>query len=308
MHNHTHVHSRSTELMTVTLIGTFVNLLLTGAKLAAGVWGKSSAMVADGVHSLSDLISDFVVLFFIRVSGKGRDKDHDFGHGKYETLATLTVSILLVLVAADLMISGIRSIRDILGGEEIEKPGMIALWAAVVSILSKEILFRYTAHVGKKQKSQAVIANAWHHRSDALSSIGSLLGIGGAILLGGKWVLLDPLTSCVISVVIIIVAFKMAFPALRELTDASLSDEEEDKIEAIIKSVKGVDSIHNLKTRRSGPDIIINAHLVVNPEMKVIDAHSICDEVEKLLLDNLGDNTQISLHIEPSDDFCEKKH
>ena len=259
-------------------------------------------MVADGVHSLSDLLSDVVVLVFVRISGKGRDKNHDYGHGKFETFATLIISLMLLVVGANLMSSGIASIKKILGGESVEAPGMIALWAALLSIVSKEILYRYTAVQGRKLDSPMMVANAWHHRSDALSSVGSLLGIGGAILLGDKFVILDPLAGCVISIFIIVMAVRMSIPAIKELLDVSLPDEMEDEIERTAKGVPGVVDLHELKTRREGPGIVLEGHLVLHSDISLEQAHSISKQVELALRDRFGDSTQISLHLEPEND------
>ena len=294
--------SRTNKITFVTLVGSVVNALLTAFKIVAGVIGHSAAMVADGVHSLSDLLSDVVVLVFVRISGKGRDKNHDYGHGKFETFATLIISLMLLVVGANLMSSGIASIKKILGGESVEAPGMIALWAALLSIVSKEILYRYTAVQGRKLDSPMMVANAWHHRSDALSSVGSLLGIGGAILLGDKFVILDPLAGCVISIFIIVMAVRMSIPAIKELLDVSLPDEMEDEIERTAKGVPGVVDLHELKTRREGPGIVLEGHLVLHSDISLEQAHSISKQVERALRDRFGDSTQISLHLEPEND------
>ena len=286
----------------MTLVGSVVNAALTAFKIVAGIIGHSAAMVADGVHSLSDLLSDVVVLVFVRISGKGRDKNHDYGHGKFETFATLIISLMLLVVGANLMSSGIASIKKILGGESVEAPGMIALWAALLSIVSKEILYRYTALQGRKLDSPMMVANAWHHRSDALSSVGSLLGIGGAILLGDKFVILDPLAGCVISIFIIVMAVRMSIPAIKELLDVSLPDEMEDEIERTAKGVSGVVDLHELKTRREGPGIVLEGHLVLHSDISLEQAHSISKQVERALRDRFGDSTQISLHLEPEND------
>lgn len=296
--------SREQKITRVTLWGAVVNLLLTIAKFIAGFAGQSAAMVADAVHSLSDLVSDAVVLVMVKVSNRGKDDNHDFGHGKFETLATLIVSLLLFVVGGNLMAKGIEKIRFVINGGQIEKPGVIALWAALVSITVKEILYQWTAHVGKAVDSQTVIANAWHHRSDALSSLGSLVGIGGAILLGGTWTILDPIVGCLISAVIIVVAVKIAIPALGELTDASLPEETTKKIEDIIGSIDNVDNVHNIKTRRSGNCLIIDAHIVVDPQMSVSAAHEITVQIEEKLFREFGRQTQISLHVEPDIDAC----
>lgn len=294
--------SRTNKITFVTLVGSVVNALLTAFKIVAGIIGHSAAMVADGVHSLSDLLSDVVVLVFVRISGKGRDKNHDYGHGKFETFATLIISLMLLVVGANLMSSGIASIKKILGGESVEAPGMIALWAALLSIVSKEILYRYTAVQGRKLDSPMMVTNAWHHRSDALSSVGSLLGIGGAILLGDKFVILDPLAGCVISIFIIVMAVRMSIPAIKELLDVSLPDEMEDEIERTAKGVPGVVDLHELKTRREGPGIVLEGHLVLHSDISLEQAHSISKQVERALRDRFGDSTQISLHLEPEND------
>lgn len=293
---------RTAKVTLVTLIGSVVNIILTVFKILAGILGRSTAMIADGIHSLSDLLSDIVVIVFVKISAKGRDKDHDYGHGKFETFATLIISLMLMVVAANLMSGGISKIRLILDGGEVSSPGMIALWAAVASIVLKEILYRYTIIQGKALNSPMMIANAWHHRSDAFSSVGSLLGIAGAIFLGDKFVILDPITGCVISIFILVMAVKMSVPAIKELLDVSLPDDVEDKIKATAKSVKGVVDLHELKTRREGPGIIMEGHLVLNSEISLKEAHDISKKVEEALRKEFGSETQISLHLEPEDD------
>lgn len=290
---------REKEIRRITLWGAVMNIVLTAGKIVAGIFGRSAAMVADGIHSLSDLFSDAVVLVFTHISSKGKDRDHSFGHGKFETLATLIVSIILVTVGGNLMSNGIRSIIGIFNGTEIPKPGYIALIAAAVSIALKEWLYHATVRVGKKTGSTVVIANAWHHRSDALSSIGSLIGIGGAIALGDKWTILDPLASCIISIAIIVVAVKMALPSLAELLETSLPEDIEKEIIRIASSVKGVNDIHDLKTRRNGISFIIDAHIVVNPDMSIVEAHDISTDVEEALRSKFGPETQLSIHVEP---------
>lgn len=289
-------------ISTVTVWGAIGNLALCAFKFVAGILGKSSAMIADAVHSLSDLVSDVVVLVMVRVASKGKDKSHDYGHGKFETLATVLVSLLLLLVGAKLMVGAIRRILYVADGGMLEAPGKIALWAAVVSIAAKEILYQWTSRVGKSVDSKVMIANAWHHRSDALSSVASAIGIGGALLLGGKWTILDPLVGAIISIVILVVAVRMSIPAINELTEASLPDETEDRILSILRSVPGVDNVHDLRTRRSGPDIIIDVHIVVAPEMTVAAAHDITIEAENSVREVFGAATQLSIHVEPNED------
>jgi cation diffusion facilitator family transporter len=256
-------------------------------------------MVADGVHSFSDLLTDFVVIAFTRISSKGHDRSHSFGHGKFETMATLVVGLVLIAVGANLMADGVKSIVGVIQGEAIQRPGYIALVAAAISIIAKEILYQSTIKVGKRTESPVVIANAWHHRSDAFSSIGSLVGIGGAILLGEKWTILDPIAGCCISIAIIVVAIKICIPSLAELLDASLPEDVENEIISTTLSVNGVNDVHGLKTRRSGISFIIVAHIVVNQTLSLVEAHDISTDVENALKRRFGDQTQISIHVEP---------
>lgn len=291
--------TREKTISRVTIWGAVGNLVLTGFKLVAGFVGHSSAMIADAIHSLSDLISDVVVLVMVKVSSKGVDQNHDFGHGKFETLATVLVSLMLLVVGGELMAGGIEKIRLVWQGGEVASPGSIALWAAIVSIIVKEALYQWTAIVGKRVNSPAMISNAWHHRTDALSSIGSALGIGGAMLLGGKWTILDPIVGCIISIFIIVVAVKMVLPALHELTEGSLPKEMKEKIKSLILSVEGVDNVHDLRTRRNGPSVIISAHIVVDPQMTVENAHTLTELAEEAVRKEFGNETQINIHVEP---------
>jgi cation diffusion facilitator family transporter len=291
---------RNTEASKVTWLGFWVNMVLSIGKILAGVFGRSGAMIADGIHSLSDFITDVIVLVFMKLSSKDTDQTHDYGHGKFETFATFIISVALFAVAIMLMIAGAKKIITSLQGTEISKPGYAALIAAAVSIVSKEWLFRKTRAVGEKINSQAVIANGWHHRSDAFSSIGTLIGISGAMFLGVQWRILDPIASIIVSVFIIGVAIKLLRPAVEELTDASLSDSVEDEIAAVIKSVEGVEGMHNMKTRKSGNGYIIDVHIKVDPNMTVIKAHDeIASKIEDLLREKFGPQTQTSIHVEP---------
>ena len=294
---------RLKDIRSITIWGAVVNIALTVAKIVAGVVGRSAAMIADGIHSLSDLLSDIVVLVFTHISSKGKDRDHSFGHGKFETLATLIVSIILVVVGAKLMSGGIKSIISVVNGEVIPKPGYIALAAAVISIAAKEILYYATVKVGKEVNSPVVVANAWHHRSDALSSIGALLGIGGAIILGDKWTVLDPIASCCISIAIIVIAVKMALPSLSELLETSLPEDIEAEIVRTASEIPGVRDIHELKTRRNGISFIIDAHITVDPSISIVEAHDIATNVEEALQLKYGNETQISIHMEPDSEL-----
>lgn len=294
--------NRTRDIQNVTLWGALVNIALTVVKFIAGIVGCSAAMIADAVHSASDLVSDIIVIVFARLSAQGRDKSHDYGHGKFETLATVFVSILLLVVGVEMTISSYEQIRSAVDGNTLSAPGGIALWAAVVSVVAKEILYQWTVRVGKRVSSQVVIANAWHHRTDAFSSIGSLVGIGGAILLGGEWTILDPLVGGVISIFIIVVAVKMVIPALAELTETSLSEETEQRILDIARSVEGVNDVHDLKSRQCGHYCIADFHLVVDPQMNILTAHDITVSIEERLRKEFGSEMLINIHIEPSED------
>lgn len=292
---------RERSIMRITTVGAVCNCVLTFFKITAGVTGNSAAMVADGIHSLSDLVSDFIIIVFVRISSKGQDKKHDYGHGKFETLATLFVSILLFLAGLKIFMSGADEIQRLLNGEKLPQPGMIALYMALISIVTKEILFQATARVGRRVESHAVLANAWHHRSDAISSLGSFAGIAGAIFLGERWVILDPLTGCAISLLVFYIATKMGKTTISELMEASLPDSEEKEIEGLIMSVEGIHGAHNLKTRRNGNSVIIDVHIVVNPEITVAEAHEMTVMAERLLMRRFGNDTQIFIHVEPCD-------
>ena len=267
---------REDEIARVTLAGSVVNLLLVGVKAFAGVAGHSAAMVSDAVHSLSDFITDIVVLVFVRVSARPQDEDHDYGHGKYETVATLFIGLALAAAAVGIVVSGALKLARWLQGEDLPSPGRLALWAALVSIVAKELLFQYTRSRGKHLQSPALEANAWHHRSDALSSIGAAIGIGGAILLGHRWTVLDPLASIVVGAMLVKVAWDLLGPSFGELTDSSLPAETEQEMIDLIREVPGVEDPHNLR-----------------------EAHEKATEVELRFKDRFGEQSHIIVHMEP---------
>ena len=257
-------------------------------------------MIADAVHSLSDFITDIIVIIFVKIANKPQDKDHDFGHGKYETLATAIIGLVLFFVGAGIFWNGAKSIWGFLHGQALEEPGMIALWAALISIVSKEALYQYTRIAGEKMNSKSVVANAWHHRSDALSSIGTAIGIGGAILLGEKWRVLDPIAAVVVSFFIIKVAYKLFKPCIDELIEASLPDETEKQITDILLSFPEVSSPHNLRTRRIGNNCAMDVHVRMDGKMTVEQSHAVTREMETKLKDLLGSGAFISIHVEPA--------
>jgi len=283
----------------VIALGFIVNLILTVFKLFSGIFGRSSAMVADGIHSLSDFGTDIVVLVGRKFSTKPADEDHNYGHGKYETMATVIVSVFLFFAGFILLKNGITKVYEAYNGGVLEKPGYIALWAAGVSILLKEILFRITLKVGKENNSSAIVANAWHHRSDALSSIGTFLGVGGAILLGQKFLILDPIASILVSLLIFKVGIDIIRPSFGELMECSLTDKEIEQIKKIFDEHIEVKDYHRLKTRKVGSKAAIEVHILVNPEYNISKAHDIATELENGLLDLFGEDAFISIHIEP---------
>ena len=291
--------TRENELTKVTLWGSIGNLVLLSFKFVAGIVAGSSAMVADAVHSLSDFLTDLIVLVFVRIGAKPQDESHDYGHGKFETLATLFVALALVGAAIGIIVSGSLKIARWLQGETLEAPGMVALWAARLSILVKEILFRYTIAKGRALESPAVIANAWHHRSDALSSIGAAIGIGGAILLGQRWAVLDPLASIVVGGMLVKVAWDLLKVSTGELTDSSLSAETEREIEDIFRSFPQVSEPHNLRTRRIGNRIAIESHVRLDGGMTLDEAHDIVSAIEDRIRERFGHGTIVTIHMEP---------
>ena len=291
--------TREKSIYKVTWIGSVVNFLLLVFKFIAGILGHSSALVADAVHSLSDFVTDIIVIVFVKISGKPEDKDHRYGHGKYETLATALIGLALFAVGIGLLVGGATKVSEVLKGATLPAPSMIALVAAAVSIISKEILYRYTVIVGKRLNSQAVIANAWHHRSDAFSSIGTLIGIGGAIFLGEKWRILDPIAAIVVSGFIIKVSIDLIKPAVEELLERSLPEEIEKQILDIIESYPEVSSPHHLRTRRIGNHIAIEVHLRMDGQTTLEKAHTVASMVEKRLKEEFGPDTHVGIHMEP---------
>lgn len=292
---------REKEIYRVTLVGGVANLLLVGFKFVAGTVGRSGAMIADAVHSLSDFITDIVVLAMVGISAKPVDTSHDYGHGKFETVATLFIGLALAAAAVGIVVSGAGKLAAWLQGEDLPSPGKIALWGALASIAIKEILFQYTFRKGKKLQSQAVVANAWHHRSDALSSIGAAVGIAGAILLGDRWTVLDPLASIVVGAMLVKVAWDLLGPSIGELTEQSLPADTENEILALVESVDGVSDPHNLRTRRIGNHIAAEVHIRLDGNMPLYEAHEKASTIERLFRGRFGRDAHIIIHMEPAE-------
>lgn len=293
---------RLKDLMSVTLKGLAINLLLSVIKTLSGIFGRSSAMIADGIHSLSDSVSDIFLILGLRFADKPPDSNHRYGHGKIETLITVIISLMILF--AGFVILGNNAYHIYLffiHGVNLRQPGIIALFAAFISIVIKEILYRISKNAGIKHNSNAMTANAWHHRTDAFTSVAALLGISGAMLLGSNWFILDPLAAVLVSIFIIFVGLRLIKESIKELLETSLGEKKEREIIKIIRSVDGVLNPHNLKTRRVGNSIVIDVHIEVNKFLNIIQAHDIATEVETNLLSKFGSNTYVSVHVEPFD-------
>ena len=290
---------RDRRIYRITLAGSIVNIVLLVFKFIAGILGHSAAMIADAIHSLSDFLTDIIVIVFVRLSSKPADHDHDYGHGKYETLATSVIGMALAVVAVMLGWDGIEKIIYVMQGNQLESPGIIALWAAILSIVLKEWIFRATRRVAKEENSKALEANAWHHRSDALSSIGTAVGIGGAVMLDNNWAILDPIAAIVVCILIIVTAFKIIRQASGELLEESLPKDIEDRIEQIAYQDPLVSDIHKLHTRRIGNIIAIEMHLRMPSDVTLAESHIHANSIEKSLKQEFGNGTHIMLHIEP---------
>ena len=291
--------NREREIYKVTLVGSVGNAILLTFKFVAGIAGNSSAMIADAVHSLSDFVTDILVLVFVSISAKPQDQSHDYGHGKFETIASFLIALALMAAAMGIVVSGTMKFLSWLDGNELKTPGWIALWAALLSIAIKELLYQYTMHRARKLDSQVMVANAWHHRSDSLSSIGAAIGIGLAIWLGQRWTVLDPLASIVVGLMLVKVAYELLKTSMGELTECSLPEETENEIIEIILSFNDVGQLHNLRTRRIGNRIAIEAHVRMDGQLPLYVVHERATTIEQKLKERFGPTTHVSLHMEP---------
>ncbi len=293
---------RTKDIYRVTLVGSVINVVLLLFKFVAGIIGHSAAMLADAVHSLSDFVTDVIVLVFISISGKPQDKSHDYGHGKYETLAMTLIGVALLLVALGILNSGAMKIKLWLDGEQLEAPGTIALWAALLSVVLKEGVYRYSMIKARQLNSPAVEANAWHHRSDALSSIGTAIGIGGAIFLGQRWTVLDPIASVVVGIFIVKVSVSLLRRGIGDLLEQSLPDAVEEEILQLVAALPGLSKPHDLRTRRIGNHYAIELHILMDGNITLREAHDKASEVEETLKSHYGQETHVAVHVEPKGD------
>ena len=294
---------RNQEIYQVTLVGGVVNVVLLLFKFVAGIVGHSAAMVADAVHSLSDFVTDVIVLVFVHISSKPKDKSHDYGHGKYETLAMTLIGVALLIVAIGIIYHGAMEIVAWLNGGQLEAPGTLALWAALLSVLLKEGVYQYSMVKARQLNSQVVEANAWHHRSDALSSVGTAIGIGGAIFLGQRWTVLDPIASLVVGAFIVKVAVDLLHRGIDDLMEHSLPEDVEEEILRIVGELKGVVDPHDLRTRKIGNHYAIELHILMDGDITLREAHNKASEVEDLLRARYGEHTHVAVHVEPQDNM-----
>ena len=290
-----------------TLVGMTCDIALSAIKIASGILGRSSAILADGIHSISDTVTDVLVYAMVRLSGKGVDDRYRYGRGKYETLAAFLISIILVVVAFGLLSDGLQDVWAAFKGETLERPHNIALVVGIIAVVIKEGLYRYTRHKGNMTGSSALKAYAWHHRADAMSTAATLLGVAGAMFLGDRWRVLDPIAAIAVSVLILVLAYRMGRPAVEELLEVSLPQDEQDQIAAVVNATPGVKAFHNLRTRRNGNLRVVDIHVKVDGDMSVNDSHDITREIERRLGDELGE-VMTNIHVEPyhGHNHCEK--
>lgn len=283
----------------VTWVGFWVNAALMMLKVAIGLYGHSDALVADGIHSLSDFATDLIVLVFVGIAYKGADAGHPYGHGKFETFASLLIGVVLLGVAVGLGVGGVKAIASALDGETLPRPDVWTIVVAVAAIASKEWLYRYTVNAGRRVDSSALVANAAHHRSDAVSSVATLVGVSAAYFLGEQWRILDPIAAILIAVFIAISAVQIAAPSINELLERSLPSDEVGKVEQVIATTPGVRGCHRLRTRRNGHSYIFDMHILVDPDITVTQGHNIATEVEERLRALYGQDIIASVHVEP---------
>ncbi|MBR5686169.1 MAG: cation transporter [Muribaculaceae bacterium] len=307
-HNNPDTLTRNRAEKRCTLVGMTSDVCLSALKIATGIVGHSSAILADGIHSISDTVTDALVYAMVRLSGKGSDERYRYGRGKYETLAAFLISIILVVVALGLMVEGVKDVWAAMQGETLERPHNIALIVGIIAVIVKESLYHYTRLTGRKTQSSALKAYAWHHRADALSTAATLLGVAGAMFLGERWRVLDPIAAIAVSVLILVLAYRLGKPAVEELLEVSLPQEEQDKIADIVNGTEGVRAFHNLRTRRNGNLRVVDMHIKVDGELSVTQSHEITRDIERQLSEALGE-VMTNIHVEPyhGHNDCEKE-
>lgn len=283
----------------VTLAGLWLNVVLVALKLFFGYQGHSDALVADGYHSMSDFITDFIVIVFVSASYKKADEGHPYGHGKFETVATVLISLMLLGVGVMIGVEGVRSLTLSLQGNPLPRPSVWTLYVAAFSIVSKELCYRYTMVYARRLNSPALKANAWHHRSDAISSVATVAGVSFALFMGEQWRVMDPVASIVIALMIMVSAIKIVLPSVNELLEISLPAEVTERMSELINSVPGVIRAHNLRSRRNGHSYIVDVNIHVDSNLTVREGHAIANRVERALRRDFGPDMILYVHIEP---------
>jgi len=286
--------SENREIKKVTWIGLFVNVILAALKFIVGILGHSQAVVADAVHSVSDMVTDIAVLVGVKYWSAPPDKDHPYGHWRIETIITGFIGLGLVAVAIGIGYNAIATLKD----QNIQPPKMIAITGAFVSIIVKEFLYHWNVKVGRKVKSSALIANAWHHRSDALSSIPALLAVGISVI-KPEWAFVDHIGAIIVSLIILKVSWDIVFPALKKLSDSGVSAKENAHIRSLALKVQGVKDAHAIRTRDAGHGIFVDMHVLVDRDISVAEGHSISEKVREEIVNNGPDVLDVVVHIEP---------
>ena len=296
MHNKITADDRYYEIKKITLIGSVVDLVLGVVKIIAGSIGSSQALIADGIHSLSDLLTDFIVLYAAKHGSREADEDHPYGHGRIETIFTVALGVSLIAVAGGI---GYDAVHRLFQPEYLMHPGWLALIVAFISIVSKEIIYQYTMRVAEKFKSNLLRANAWHSRSDAISSIIVFVGIIGSMA-GFNY--LDALAAIGVALMIVKIGWDLVWSSVQELVDTALDPERVEEIRTEINSIKDVKALHMLRTRRMGHTALVDVHVQVAPYISVSEGHQISENVRLALLDNIDEVTDVMVHIDPEDD------
>ena len=280
----------------VTLVGSAVDLGLAVIKIIGGFFAHSQALIADGVHSLSDLATDITVIIASKHASREADADHPYGHGRIETLATVVLAVTMVAVAAGLSYD---AIQRLMRADELVTPDAYALLIALISVIAKEAIYHYTLRIARQVDSDMLRANAWHSRTDALSSIVVILGVGGALL---GYPFLDAVAAIVVALMIAHIGFRMVWRSAQELIDAGLSRDHVRQIRELIRETEGVTSLHMLRTRSLGNSAMADVHIQVEPRLSVSEGHQISEEVRRRLIANVGRLTDVTVHTDPEDD------
>ncbi len=288
--------TRYAETRRVTVVGAVINVVLSLLKVLFGIVGQSAALVADGVHSFSDLVSDAVVLYAAKLGSEHADERHPYGHARIETVATVAVGALLLLVAAGIAWDAIARMLE---PERLLHPTALALVVAVVSVLAKEGLFHYTIRAARRQRSNLLRANAWHHRSDAISSVVVIVGIGGAMA-GLDY--LDAVAAVIVGLMIAKAGWDLAAESIHELVDTALEPERLEAIRSAILEVEGVGALHMLRTRRMGSEALVDVHILVDPTISVSEGHQLSEKVRWHLIRTIDEVADVTVHIDPEDD------